>query len=245
MSLRFKLGKLAPKIDNRTLKFKSYFAKLPPLPTAIDWTPKVPDWLMLGNDQYGDCTCASAMHLEMLWTSQTSKEYIPSVTDTLAAYTAITGFNPNDPNTDNGAAELDVLNYWKKTGFGSRPPITGFMEIGTGNIQHLKASIALFGGAYIGIQVPANAQDAFSAGQPWIDTSCTDIEGGHAIPLVAYDANFVTCVTWGALQKISYDWLATYMEEGYAVLSPDWIANGSAPSGFNLAQLQSDLNLLG
>ena len=244
--MRYKLGKLAPKLDERTLKFKSYFAQLPPLPTSVDWTGKVPNWLMLGNDQYGDCTCASMGHLEMLWTSQTSTEYIPTDTETLAAYTNISGFNPADPNTDNGAAELDVLNYWRKTGFGSRPPILGYMSIHPSEIQHVKASIALFGGCYIGIQVPSNAQDAFSNGQPWTDTTCNDIEGGHAIPLVGYDENYFTCITWGATQKISYAWLAKYMEECYAVLSPDWLVEdvGSAPSGFNLTQLQTDLNII-
>ena len=78
MAMKFKLGKLAPKNDPRTLKYKDYFKKLPPIPAAIDWTPKVPDWQMLGNDQYGDCTCASAMHMEMLWTSQAGAEFIPT-----------------------------------------------------------------------------------------------------------------------------------------------------------------------
>jgi hypothetical protein len=242
---KFKLGKLAPKHDSRTLKFKSYFDKLPPIPTAVDWTPKVADWKMLANDEVGDCTIAAAGHLEMLWTSQTSTEYIPTDAETLAAYTAITGYNPQDPNSDNGAVELDVLNYWRNTGFGSRPPILAYMQINPTVIDHVKASIALFGGCYVGIQVPASAQDDFSNGLPWTNTNDNNIEGGHAIILVAYDQNYVTCVTWGALQKISYPWLAKYMEEAYAVLSPDWIAaNGSAPSTFNLAQLQADLKLI-
>jgi hypothetical protein len=34
-----------------------------------------------------------------------------------------------------------------------------------------------------------------------------------------------------------------YFDELYAVVTPDWIAaNGNAPSGFDLAQLQSDLS---
>lgn len=242
---KFKLGKLAPKIDQRTLTYKSFFAQLPPIPTAIDWTSKIPDWQMLGNDQYGDCTCAAAMHLEMLWTSQTSQEYVPTTEQTLAAYTAITGFNPADPNTDQGAAELDVLNYWRKTGFIPGKTILAFMSVNHTNIQHIKSAIALFGGVYAGIQVPSNAQDAFSNGQPWNDTTCNDIEGGHAIPLVAYDENYVTCITWGQKQLISYSWLGRYLEETYAVLSPDWLtAHGTAPSGFNLAQLQTDLNII-
>jgi hypothetical protein len=241
-NIRFKLGKLAPKNDPKTLKFKSYLSSLPPIPSAIDWTPKVADWQMLGNDEVGDCTCASAMHLEMLWTSQTSTEYVPSTADTLFAYSAITGYNPTDPSTDNGANEENVLNWWKQNGFGSRKPILGFMQIDTKNLAHIKAAITIFGGVYAGVQMPDNAQDQFQAGQPWSNSSKT-IEGGHAIPLVAYDPNYMTCITWGAKQKIDYQWLGQNLEEAYAVLSPDWLTSmGVTPNGFNLTQLWADLN---
>src|ERR1017187_743133 len=181
MNTKFKLGKQAARYDKRTLKFKSYFAKFPPIPAAIDWTAKIPDWFMLANDKYGDCTCASAMHLEMLWTSQVSTEFIPTEEATLAAYTAITGFDPQNPMTDNGAVELDVLNYWYKTGFMPGKPVVGYVQVDPHDIGHVKAAISLFGGLYAGIKVPSDAMDVFEAGQPWTNYKNKEIEGGHAI----------------------------------------------------------------
>ena len=243
--IHYKLGKTAPRHDSRTLKFESYITgALPPTPAAIDWTGKVPDFLMLGNNSVGNCTCASLAHCEMLWTSQSTVELVPTTQQVLDLYSAITGYNPQDPNSDQGANVLDVLNYWRNTGFLNHK-IQAYVQINPRNTAHVKAAVDLFGAVYTGIQVPSRAQDQFSNGQPWDDINPDEIEGGHAIPLVAYDPNYITCVTWGAKQKISYPWLAKYMDECYAVLSTDWIAaNGSAPSGFNLGQLYTDLRLV-
>jgi hypothetical protein len=49
---------------------------------------------MMGNDKVGDCTCAAAGHLVMDWTANTGKEVVPSSQQIVAAYSAITGYNP-------------------------------------------------------------------------------------------------------------------------------------------------------
>jgi len=242
--IRYKLGKLAPKIDSRTLKFKTYLTNLPTVPTSIDWTGKVPDYLCLKNDELGDCTIAGALHLEMVWTSQSTVEFVPSDDDALTAYEQIAGYNPNDPNSDQGAMLVDVLNAWRNNGIANHK-IQAYVQIEPTNLDHVKAAIALFGGCYIGVQLPADAQDAFSNGQPWSNISCTDIEGGHCITLNAYTPDDLTAITWGQKQLITNAWLSKYMDECYAVLSSDWIAaTGNSPSGFNLAQLYADLRLI-
>ena len=40
----------------------------------------------------------------------------PSDKQVVAAYSAITGYNPSTGANDNGAVEIDVLNYWRQTG---------------------------------------------------------------------------------------------------------------------------------
>ena len=239
----FKLGKLAAKHDPRTFKFKSYFAHLPPTPPTADWGNKVPDWLMLANDQYGDCTCASAAHMIMLWLSYNAIPIIPTNDQVLAVYSDITGFNPADPNTDQGAVELDVMNYWRQKGILGHK-INAFVQVEHSNLDHIRAAINLFGGVYAGTLLPENAMDAFDNSLPWSDTS-TSASDGHAIPLVAYDANTITCITWGKCQVLTNEWALKYLDEAYAVLAPDWIAaNGLAPSGFNTEQLTEDLKLV-
>lgn len=239
-----KLGKKAVRLDERTFKLSRYLPTLPPVPPAADWSGKVAAWGMMANDSVGDCTCAAAGHLEMLWTSEAGIEFTPADADVLAAYSAISGYNPGDANSDQGADELSVLNYWRQTGIACRR-IYSFATVNVSNLAEVRAAVALFGGLYIGVQLPQSAMDAVDAGAPWINVSDQNILGGHAVPIVAYDTNGLTCITWGKPQRMTWDWFAKYCDEAYVVLSPDWIANsGQAPSGFDLAQLNLDLKAL-
>lgn len=247
-----KLGKLAPRLDSRTLKFKTYLTKLPPLPSAIDWSGKVKLWNELGNDSVGDCTCAGAGHLEMAWSAYANpNEVVPTTEQILKAYSSITGYDPsqtdsqgNNP-TDTGADLLTVLNYWRAHGI-AKHGIKYYAQIALNSQEQLQASIALMGGAYIGVNLPQSAEDAFQAGQPWTDTTDKNILGGHCIVLVGYDPTYVTAVTWGATVKVSYAWLNTYMDEAYAIISPQWVEAGgvNTPTGLNLTQLEADLKAL-
>ena len=60
----FKLGKHQPTFDTRTLLFGKYLtSELPPPPASKDYSRAVTTWPMMGNDTYGDCTCAAAGHM--------------------------------------------------------------------------------------------------------------------------------------------------------------------------------------
>ena len=66
--------------------------------------------------------------------------------------------------------------------------------------------------------------------------------GGHAVPVVAYDARGVTVVTWGSLQVMTWSFWEAYCEESYAILSADYLTTKkTTPQGFKLQQLQEDL----
>src|ERR1700722_11407036 len=116
---KLKLGKGVARHDPRTLLLASYVTPaLPTPPASFDLTGKVGSaWGMMDNDQLGDCTCAAAGHLIMEWTANAQKKMItPSDQQIVAAYSAITGYNPVTGANDNGAVEVDVLNYWRQTG---------------------------------------------------------------------------------------------------------------------------------
>ena len=64
----------------------------------------------------------------------------------------------------------------------------------------------------------------------------------HCVVIPAYDENYLTCITWGELKKMTWAFWNKYCDEAYALLSQDFITqSGSAPSGFDIATLQSDL----
>ena len=59
--------------------------------------------------------------------------------------------------------------------------------------------------------------------------------------LVGYDANYITCITWGVLHKMTWAWFHYYCDEAYALVSNDWIkSTGLTPTGLTLAALEAD-----
>ena len=237
-----KLGKQPVRHDPRTLRLTKYLTQLPPTPSAINWSMNVPQWGMFGNDTIGDCTCAAVAHLEMLWTSQTGLEYVPADGDIVGAYSSISGYIPGNPGTDQGANMLDVLNFWRNAGISGRR-IQAYAAVNPNSVEQVSASLYLFGGLYVGVQLPQSALDATASRQCWNGISDDSIVGGHAINIVAYDQYTLACITWGQVQLMTWSWLQKYADEAYAVLSPDWLeATGASPSGFNINELQYDLS---
>jgi len=73
----------------------------------------------MDNDQIGDCTCAAAATSSWNGPRPPSlKMATPTDKQIVAAYSAITGYNPTTGANDNGAQEIDVLNYWRQQGIG-------------------------------------------------------------------------------------------------------------------------------
>lgn len=256
----FKLGKKAPKFDPRTLQFAKYVkrAALPPLPVHQRWGQQITDWRMMKNDSVGDCAIAAPGHMVMQTSSDAlgSPQIIPD-DQIIAAYTAVTaeennghGYDPATGANDNGCNMLDVLNYWYKTGIGGHK-CSAFTQLETGNVQHAQESIHLFGSSYIGVALPLTAQKQIQDGVGWSVPSTGPTGdgapgswGGHAIPIVGWDKDGFTCVTWGQLQHLSYNFFKVYCDEAYGVILPEWLKANVAPNGFDLQALTSDLSEL-
>jgi hypothetical protein len=70
-----------------------------------------------------------------LWSSLAGAPNVPTTDQVLAEYTKLTGFNPADPSTDNGAVESDTLQSWKTSGlFGKN--LLGFVTTVSDGINH-------------------------------------------------------------------------------------------------------------
>lgn len=246
--MNLRLGKHPARHDPRTLRFASYapLDRLPAPPPARNWGRTMPRaWGMMRNDQLGCCTVSAAAHLIQTWTAQNNRLITPSDGSVVAAYSAITGYSPDKPGTDAGANMLDVLKFWRTTGI-DRHRITAFAAVDR-DPTHLKIATNLFGGLYVGAQLPLSAKRQSG----WIVPAVPSADdrggswGGHAMELVAYDRSGVTFVTWGREQKASWAWVAAYVDEAFACISPEWIdENARAPSGFELDDLLADLSRL-
>ncbi len=244
-----RLGKKPVRHDVRTLSFQKYAKALPAAPVAQAWSAAVKTpWHMFANDRIGDCTCASAAHMIMTWTANARKIITPTESSVLAAYSAITGYSPSTPNSDNGAVELDVLNYWRKHGI-SGHKIMAYAKVNPQNLDEVRQATNIFGGLYLGVSLPIAAQgekiwdipaNVHRTGR-WRPGSW----GGHAVPIVDYTPSGFDVVTWGSEMQVTNAFFETYVEEAYAIITHDWVrADGMAPSGFDILQMTNDLALL-
>lgn len=244
-----KLGKKPARRGAVKLRLRTYLnlSRLPTPPSEFGHENLVPDWQMLGNDQYGDCVWAGAAHETMMWNREASREVEFTNQSVLSDYSAVTGFNPNDPSTDQGTDMQEAAKYRQKVGLldanGQRHKVGAYLALSRGNVdEHIVASY-LFGAVGIGILVPSTAMQQFDAGGPWDVVAGSQIEGGHYIPLVARRGMFVA-VTWSRLQPMTDAFFARYNDESIVYLSEEALTGGKSPEGFDLEQLNADLNAI-
>ncbi|MHC2282131.1 hypothetical protein ACVME8_008774 [Bradyrhizobium diazoefficiens] len=243
------LGKRHARHDPRVPMLASYLplAKLPSPPESVDWYSHVGDWGMMQNDAIGDCTCAALGHAILQWTTYASTPKRLTDNDVVSLYEIVGGYNPSDKSTDQGAVEVDVLNYWLNQGVDG-DMLTAYASIEVGNITAIKDSIHWFGNVYIGLALPLSAQTQEVWSVPpggAVGLGAPGSWGGHAVPVVGYDERGLLCVTWGQLKRMTYKFWAAYCDEAYALLSRDFVQHGgTTPSGLDWQQLQADMQRL-
>jgi hypothetical protein len=242
-----KLGKSSPVHDPRTLMLANYLDTdaLPAAPATYVYAKNIAPaaWGMMDNDKIGDCTCAAAGHLIMEWTDDNGTLYTPPDQDIINAYAAITGYNPVTGANDNGAAETAVLNYWRSAGI-SNHKIFAYAALEPKNHNHIMLSTFLFGGCYIGVELPLSAQTQKVWSVPpggAVGKGAPASWGGHAVPVIGYDSHGLTVITWGATKKMTWSFWNAYCDESYAIISTDFAGTNKAPNGFDFAALQQNL----
>lgn len=239
-----RLGRKAIKTDSRTLRLARYLTgALPAPPSSVLYTQNVASWGMMGNDTLGDCTIAGAAHAVQVWTlNSTGAISTVSDPDVVKTYSAWDGYVAGDESTDQGGVELDVLNNWRKQGLAGHT-LTAFAAVNPKNLLELRTAIYLFGGVYVGLNLPISAQgqDTWDVAQS--PDGYPGSWGGHCVYVPDYDTKSDTysCITWGGVQKMTSAFWLAYGDEAYALLSPEWKLN---QPGFDADSLQRDLALI-
>ena len=202
-------------------------------------------WLMLGNDTVGDCVIARLLHqiMALFAVANAGMSKVFTTDQAIQVYSAITGYVPGDPSTDNGTDPDAACEYWKTTGiFGDK--IAGYVNVDITNIDLIRSSLYLFGGVGFALDVPAYVMQV-PAGGDWSEPSTsvdTTIKGGHEVYLCGYGRNGFRCVSWGTTYTFNLDFLGKYGQNIDAVVSPDWIKqSGVSPTGVDLTGLLADL----
>lgn len=204
-------------------------------------------WGMLGNDRFGDCVWAGAAHETMLFNAMAGKTVQFSEDSVLSDYSAVTGFNRNDPNSDQGTDMREAADYRRKVGVidanGVRHKVGAYVFIRTDSYEDFLDAVWLFGAVGLGIEVPASAMSQFRAGQPWSVVPGSPIEGGHYVPIVA-DRAMPIVLTWGKAQPMMARFWRKYCTAAVAYISEEMLTGGKTLDGFDLDQLNKDLALL-
>ena len=251
-------GRLKPLADCPHLKLGRYLrADLAPPPESTNYRAKAMPALrrMYRNDKLGCCTVTAKAHLKGQVTGNADGgapiQFPDSQID--AWYSAITGWNPNDPSTDRGANMQDVLNWFTKNGYGpgTQKPL-GWVSVDLTNKQEVMQAVELFEGADVGGDLPDTAVTPFpSADGNWNFSGPPDPENGHDYPVVDYDQNGVFVATWALIMHIGWADFGRIGSkanggEGYLLIDPDMItkASGKAPNGLGLGDLITDFDKL-
>lgn len=223
----------------------------PPLVFGHLWNSTVVD--MLGNDKVGDCVFATQGHLlNNMQRGIGGAVSTFSETSVIGDYSAVTGYVPGKPETDNGTMMADAAAYWRKTGIadasGLRHVIDAYVEINIRNTDELMQAAFDFGGIALGVKFPQSASDQWDHGQPWTCVPGTPkILGGHATSLVGRNSSGRAIIaTWNGITAADMDWVAEFTDEAVAYISVSYLdSRGINPRGYDRAEMLRRLAGLG
>jgi hypothetical protein len=242
-----KLGKKPAREGAVKLRLAKYIdtAALPKPPASFGHERLVTQWGMAMNDQLGCCVVSGAVHEVMLWNREAGRTVRFDDAAVVKNYSAIGGYVPGQPDTDQGCDMQVAASYRLKTGLldadGKRHKIGAYVGLDPGNLTELWYASYLFDGVGIGVEFPAQWMDAFNRGKTWGAVARPKLEGGHYITDPAKRAGNAVIVTWGRTTPLTPKGYQQFNDETIAYLSEEKLSSGKSLEGFDLATLKADL----
>jgi hypothetical protein len=159
----YKLGRKPNDSSKPRIKLAAHLNMTSPPPACAAWEG-VPELGMLGNDQYGDCVFAGNGHLvqALSWFGQGTESAVGEE-EVLAEYSRVTGFDPADPATDQGASVQDGLADLRRNGLAG-VKLAAFAELDVTDLDAIKTACAQLGPLSAGVNLPVIAQERSSPG---------------------------------------------------------------------------------
>jgi hypothetical protein len=250
------LGRKRPEPGAHKLYLKDYLGTLAPAPASCSYTAKAANALsnIYLNDQLGDCVIAGGYHIVGTETGNaTGSPFIATTQQITADYSAIGGYVPGDPSTDQGCDEQTAMNYWKSHGFANGTKLSGWLSVNAANQTEVMQAMYLFENLLFGIELPDAWVTPFpsASGFIWADGQ-PDPDNGHCVVGVGYNSTGVQIDSWGMIGTITWAAISHLCSAAaggglYVLLTPDQIAKGqqTAPNGATWSALISDFDALG
>jgi hypothetical protein len=242
-----KLGAAPHPDDPHDFKAKAFMGPALPLAKvgyAHDlWTNQ---WGMLGNDRVGDCVFAGGAHEQMIFAY--SGGHLVTFTDqgVLGDYSAVTGYDPRNPATDQGTDPVQAANYRRHVGLvdavGVRHQIGAFALLDAGNWTEMLQALRFGEAISFCFDVPESAMQQFSQGHRWSYVGDRNIIGGHYVCTAARPGVSVAeAVTWGERQQFTRKFFEKYNSLGIVYFSPEMLKGGKSPEGLDVAAINQAL----
>jgi hypothetical protein len=184
-----------PHLDRRHLQLTHRFAAATP-PPAVNWYAAYKGaWGEMLNNQLSDCVAATIGHSQLCWAANASTPVVVPDSAILTQYERVGGYVPGQPATDQGEVMSDALADWTKNSVGSNV-LTAYAAVDPSQMSTCQNMVAQLGVLAVGVNLPQSAMNQFDAGQPWTVGGDKSTLGGHAIPVMGYDAPYLYRVTW-------------------------------------------------
>ena len=203
------------------------------------------------NDTLGDCVIAGAAHVRGVTSGNSGKLVMFTPEQIVAQYSAIGGYNPAAPNTDQGCDEQTALNYWETTGFPDGVKLVNAVAVDATNEVEVRLALYLFENLYFGVGLPDAWVNPFPSGPGfvWDVSGDSDPNNGHCFVAVDLLPSGVVIDTWGMLGTLTEPAIAAYAVPAaggqlFALLSPDTVSaiSGKSPAGYDTATLTQFLS---
>lgn len=221
-----KLGVKPPVILPNQPNFSKVAALISPkAPAVLNRDHINPNAKMYANDKIGDCSAAGIANLMSAIMALNGMGVHISTQDVINFYSLSTGYNPENPLTDEGGVLSEVLAVALSKGFlagdYSYYPLWGSLDPSDrnamGNVMNM------MGAVYCGFGL-AEA-DEYTVGGVWDTTTPGKQDswswGGHCAIIWSYtglaDTDIVEIITWGSLQKATWRWVRARIFEAHAL----------------------------
>jgi hypothetical protein len=218
-------------------------------PKSVDWHKACPpDGDALSNDRFGCCVeVADWRVIQMRKSNVWGDDSKPLVSDILARYTMLSGFNIVSGTPDNGTDTVDDLTSWCTHGIqiaDQTLDCPSWCMAHPQDATEVNLAIAHAGPVLVTLALPLAAQDtetwaqAPGTGSQWVAGSW----GCHRVMTGKYDQDTRVLRSWGQDIEVHPEWFNAYAISVDVLISRDWLrTTGLTPSGLDFDALRNDI----
>ncbi|MCI0681004.1 MAG: hypothetical protein L0Y71_02775 [Gemmataceae bacterium] len=221
VELKLRTGRRPAKEDERNLKLADVMDTAIAIPSEYDVDKRFPEIgaspiPMFLNNRWGCCVISGRAH-QTLRFEYVEQGKLINITDNEVEKQ----YFHESGGQDDGLFVLDSLKSWRTEGWragGRKYNIDVFAQID--NEDHVQLKTAIFAklGIGLGIRLPRNYIDVFNSGREWDGSLVGSNRLRHYVLATGYSSDGLTFLTWGARRFMTWDYVDSNCDEGYAIV---------------------------